>query len=249
VFLSQPFPRYAIPLIPFFAMAGGYLIFEHVFIKIRKRELKIALILSCLFLFIPLTVKAIKADMLFSSSDTRIESADWIKANLGAGAKIALDHTFFRPPILQNKEQILDKYKAIDLQKDLSALKNIKLKLMLEAQKEETAYYLYFLSINPQGQGQFLTTLPAVSFDLNELKNKNIDYVVINYTNRQKNTTDFYKNLKKEGMLLTSFSPYGDGAIRMSYDTTATTSMPVSSKEIYSRIKSGPALEIYSIKK
>jgi hypothetical protein len=230
-------------------MAGGYLIFEHVFIKIRKRELKIALILSCLFLFIPLTVKAIKADMLFSSSDTRIESADWIKANLGAGAKIALDHTFFRPPILQNKEQILDKYKAIDLQKDLSALKNIKLKLMLEAQKEETAYYLYFLSINPQGQGQFLTTLPAVSFDLNELKNKNIDYVVINYTNRQKNTTDFYKNLKKEGMLLTSFSPYGDGAIRMSYDTTATTSMPVSSKEIYSRIKSGPALEIYSIKK
>jgi 4-amino-4-deoxy-L-arabinose transferase-like glycosyltransferase len=249
VFFSQHFPRYALPLLPFFAIWSAYFLFEYLLPRIKRSVLKFAIIGLSFLIFIPLVAKSIKADLLFSSQDTRIDAAKWIKDNIDIHSKIALDHTFFRPAILQNEEQIKAKYELLDRQKGLESIKNKKLNLMLEAQKGKKSYYLYFLSLEPEEQGQFLSTMPALPFDYDILKEKGIDYVVINYADRQTNTGNFYRELKEEGMLIASLSPYKDKTIRMSYDTVATTCMPVSSKEIFSRIKNGSALEIYKIKR
>jgi hypothetical protein len=103
-------------------------------------------------------VKAIYADILFISDDTRTESALWIKAHLRPGASIAVDHTFFRPALKQNKNQYREKYKLIGNQQGLEGIKEKKLKIMLDAQ-EEGKYYIYFLSTNPESQGQFFSTM------------------------------------------------------------------------------------------
>jgi hypothetical protein len=81
------------------------------------------------------------------------------------------------------------------------------------------------------------------------LRKDNIEYVVINYANRQKGTENFYSELENNAVLIKSFSPYKNNTIRFSYDTRATTCMPVLSRELYDREKSGPALEIYKLKK
>jgi hypothetical protein len=249
VFFSQPFPRYILPLIPFFALGSSWFIFECLLPAIKIRFLKKATLIFAFLLFIPLINKSVKADLLFASVDTRIESAKWIEINLSSADKIALDHTFFRPAISQNKEQLTNKSQLIGKQQGLGKLKSRKLKLTLQAQRQEFGYYVYFLNNHPEAQGQFFSTTPALAFDINELIKNGIEYVAINYADRQTASEDFYTDLKNNAELVSFFSPYSDGAIRFSYDTVATTCMPHLSREIYSRIKSGPALEIYKLKK
>jgi hypothetical protein len=247
VFLSQPFARYVIPLVPFLAISSAWFVFDYLFKKLNYGYVRIIFIFMSFILLIPLLFKTLYMDKLFTSSDTRIESGAWIKKHLKANTRLALDHTFFRPTINQSLAQVREKYELIGKQQGLSVLKAKKLNLMLRAQDTD-GYYIYFLSIDPKGQGQFFSTMPALNFDLNELKKNAIEYVVINYASRQDNE-NFYSQLKNNATLIKSFSPYRNGAIRFSYDTIATTCMPFLSNEIYSRIKNGPALEIYKLNK
>lgn len=249
VFLSQPFPRYVIPLIPFFAIATGWLIFEYLIPKLKENLAKKFSVALIFLLFIPLIIKSIKVDILLSSKDTRIEAADWMKIHINSQSRIALDHTFFKPAIVQSREQLKDKYESLDRQSGLVNIKSRKLELMVQAQKKILGYYLYFLSPYFAKPAQFLAEIPSLPFDLDVLKSNNIDYVVINYAKRQKDTEKFYQALKDNAKLVVSFSPYSDGKVRFSYDMIATTAIALTSKEIYSRIKNGPALEIYELKK
>jgi hypothetical protein len=247
IFLSQPFPRYVLPLIPFFAIASGWFLFEYLFQKTVRKLSKVIIIVFSFLLFVPMAAKAIYVDKLFTAQDTRIESADWIKKHLNADARIAVDSTFFRPAIEQNITQIKQKYSLINNQQGLNEIKSKKIDLMLNSHKDP-AYYIYFLSRNPAAQGQFFSTAPAIDFDIEKLKENNIEYVVVNYAARQMRTDNFYSQLKQNSDLVVSFSPYKDNSVRFSYDMNATTSMPVVSREIYSRAKNGPALEIYRLK-
>ena len=47
---------------------------------------------------------------------------------------------------------------------------------------------------------------PSLPFDLGLLKKEGIGYVVINYADRQRNTENFYKELKDSGVLVAYFS-------------------------------------------
>lgn len=246
IFLSQSFARYALPLIPFFAVASGWFLFEYLLRRAAYNFIKIIIIIFSFLLFVPMVVKAIYIDKLFTSEDTRIESANWIKKHLMLDARIAVDNTFFRPAIEQNLKQIEQKYELIGRQQGLSKIKSKKINMMLKLRKSP-GYYIYFLSNNPQAQGQFFSTAPAINFDINKLKQNNIKYVVVNYAIRNKDAENFYSQLKENSELLASFSPYKDNSIRLSYDAIATTSMPILFREIESRRKNGPALEIYRL--
>lgn len=248
VFLSQPFARYVLPIIPFFAIGTGYFIFEYILPLVNKRLVKI--FIACFFIlpFIFLLIKAIKLNMLFTSKDTRIETAKWIKENIAPDAIFAFDHTFFRPALSQSKEQILAKYPVIDRQKGLRDIKDKKVRLMLKAQTGK-GFYMYFLNNDFASQGQFLATMPALTFDFNALRQKNIDYIVINYANHLRNTENFYKNITKEAKLIYSINPYQDSQINFNRDLIATTCMPVASKELFRRMENGPALEIYKLER
>lgn len=247
VFFSQRFPRYALPLIPFLSIAAGYFIFE--IIPIGKGIYQKIILLFCSLILAPLIVKSIKLDLLFASKDTRIQAAEWINNNIDTKNSIAVDHTFFRPVIFQDTGQLEEKYAITNRQGVPAGLKDKKLGFMLKAQKGKKSYRLFFLSPNPQSQGQFLTTVPSLEFDLKALKNKRIDYISVNNTNRQNNTDVFYEKLIKEAIPVIFFSPYKDGKNRMSYDKIATTCMPAGSKELYSRTMMGPAIEIYKLEK
>jgi 4-amino-4-deoxy-L-arabinose transferase-like glycosyltransferase len=249
VFLSQQFPRYAIPLIPFFGIAAGWLIFEYIVPKLGSISAKRFAVIVVFLLFIPLLAKSITADLLFTSGDTRIEAASWIKNHLAPGDRIALDHSFFRPSIVQNKEQLAQKHQYLNTQEGLKGIKEKKLAFVLQAYKENEGYYIYFLSHNPEAKVQFLATVPSLPFDFDTLRIQRIEYVVVNYVDRQKNTEDFYRRLAENATLVASFSPYKDGSLRFSYDLIANTSLPLLSREIYSRKKSGPALAIYRVNK
>jgi hypothetical protein len=248
VFLSQPFARYVLALIPFLAIGSGYFIFECLLPLANRRLVKILIICFFMLPFVFLLMKAIKLDMLFVSKDTRVESAKWIRQNMPLDAIFALDHSFFRPAINQNIIQFTEKQKLINKQQGLANIKEKKYNLRL-ASYPGNGYYIYFLSTSPDDQGQFFSTMPALGFNLEELKKRNIKYIVINYATRPKDAGIFYAELKKNATLVKSFSPYKNGAIRFSYDTSATTCMPYLSRELYSRIESGPALEIYKLER
>lgn len=249
VYFSQPFSRYAIPLIPFLAIGAGYFFFNVFTQGIKKRLLRNIFICAVCALLIPVLAKSVKASLLLSSVDTRIEVAEWVISNIAADEYIAMDHTFFRPVLLQNEKQLKEKYAVINRQAGLSLLKDKKLQLTLEAQKGKKSYNIYFLNQIPVAQGQFLATMPALPFDVSILRQKDIKYIVINYANRQNATENFYNEIKHKAKLLASFSPYRNNFIRMSYDMIDTTCMPTLSEEIYSRIKNGPAIEIYQLNK
>ena len=205
-------------------------------------------VLLCVFSLVPLAVKSIKADYLLSIIDTRTEAASWIESNIEQDQPIAVDHTFFRPAITQNKRQLEDKHALLGIQDGLISVKKKKLELMLKAAEGKKGYHIYYLSKNPEGQGQFLSTMPALAFDYNLLRAKGIKYIVINYANRQKAVGGFYEELKNNAQVLKSFSPYKNHNIRFSYDLIATTCMPILSAELYSKDQNGPALVIYEVK-
>ena len=249
VFLSQHFPRYVLPLIPFFAICSGYLIFEYIFPKLKNKTAKILIIGLCFSILTLSIVKSVTADLMFSIKDTRIIAAEWIQSNINPDSKIAVDHTFFRPVILQNKQQLIEKANVLNKQIGLTDIKQKKLQLALQARKSAPAYNIYFLTEEPEMQGQFLATVPALPFGYEYLKDEGIEYIIINYANRLSDAPDFYDTLKDEAILIKDFSPYHDNEIRFSYDRIATTCLPVLSEEIYSRNRSGPAIEIYRLKR
>jgi hypothetical protein len=248
VFLSQHFPRYVLALVPFFAIATGYFIFEYILPMIKSEVFKKIVISLSIIPVAVLSIKPISANVLLTSVDTRIQAAEWIESNINPKDAIAFDHTFFRPFIYHNQRQLKDKYAILDKQKGLEGIKEKKLDLMLKANEGRQGYYIYYLSSNPGGQGQFLSTTPAVAFDYNELKAKGVKYISINYYNRQKDVQDFYDMLRKQAVLVYSISPYYDEDIRFTCDTIATTCMPVMSKELFSRKRQGPAIEIYKLR-
>ena len=109
VYKSQHFSRYVLPLVPFLAIGASYLIFEYLYGLFKFPLVRKLIIFISICWLIPTGAKSIKADMLFSSEDTRVVAADWIKENLPRGTKIACDSTNFRPAIRQPYSQLTQK--------------------------------------------------------------------------------------------------------------------------------------------
>ena len=195
----------------------------------------------------PTTVKSIKACFLFSGEDTRGVSTYWIESNIPTLAKIAVDHTAFRPQISQTKQQIESKKKIAGNQEGLASSKEKKIDLMLKAIEGRKTYNVYFLSIKGRKEGQFLSTVPTISYNIKELKQEGIEYVVINLNSSSEEKKEFIKALEKEGKIIAAFSPYVDEVIRIPDDPFDMTFMAVSSAEIYKRKMTGPCIVIYKI--
>ncbi len=247
VFKSQPFPRYALPIIPFLAIGLSFLLFG-LYERVKAKALKIAIIAASLAMIIPTTIKSIKADMLFADKDTRIEAKKWIEKNIWPGARIALAHTFFSPPLEQMTEQLKEKEGIISGQPELKNLKSRKLELLIKGRKAPNTYQVYYLRGDNEAPGQFLNFWPVIENSMNDLRENDIDYVVFNNMDPSEAVKELYKEVGSVFKPVAVFSPYGDDKFRFSYDTTELTCMPVGSKELFSRRAAGPYLVIYKIK-
>lgn len=247
VFKSQPFPRYVLPVIPFLAIGLAFLMFE-LYEKVKTKPLKMAIMVVSLVLVIPTTAKSIKAGMLFTSKDTRVEAKEWIEKNIPAGARIALAHTFFSPPLEQTTGQLKEKEGIISRQPELKDLKSKKLELLIKGRKVSNTYQVYYLRGDNEAPGQFLNLWPMVDNSMDGLKKSDISYIVFNNTDPSVAVKELYGKADNVFKLVAIFSPYKDYKFRFSYDTTELTCMPVLSKELFSRRVAGPYLIIYKIK-
>lgn len=258
VFQSQRFSRYALPLVPFFAIAVAFLMFR-VIMSVEKTRLWRALTFTlCVMMILPTTVKALKADMLFGGQDTRVISAAWIEENIPRGSKIAVDHTSYRPRIYQSREQLIEKYDLAGSQEGLEEAKKKKIEYMTKAVGDKKTYNVFFLEYGKKADILFLSESPVISGigdDIGQLKDNGIEYVIINY-----NTHDKFEDIEKElgGIAdkVTGFNPYKDHAIRSPYpdfkkengkNEYDLTYMSIGTKEIFSRQATGPCLVIYRI--
>ncbi|MDP3791549.1 MAG: glycosyltransferase family 39 protein [Candidatus Omnitrophota bacterium] len=245
VFKSQPFPRYALPIIPFLAIGLSFLLFGS-YEKIRTKALKAAIVAASLALIIPTTAKSIKADLLFTSKDTRIEAKEWIEKNIEAGTRIALAHTFFSPPLQQITEQLIEKEGIVSGQPELKELKRRKLELLIKGRKAPKTYRVYYLRGDNEAPGQFLNLWPMVENSMDDIKKNDIGYIVFN----NMDPSEAIKGLHDEadGILkvVAVFSPYKDDKFRLPYDTTELTCVPAGTRELFSRRAAGPYLVIYS---
>lgn len=248
VFRSQHFARYILPLVPFLAIGASYLVFHALPHAVRAPRLIKTITALAVIALVPTTVKSVKADILFSSKDTRIEAAVWIKKNLLPGSRLACDSTVFRPALKQPYSQLVEKSKYAANQPGLEALKSRKNELMLmAADKNDKGYPLYFLYEDPEVQGQFLDTLPALPYDIDALRREGIEYVVINGQVTNPSKEAFLKELGAQGSVAREFSPYFDGQFRQSLDEIDATCLPMAGQELFSRRSAGPALRVYRI--
>jgi len=247
VFRSQPFPRYVLPVIPFLAMGLSFIIFE-LYEKVKTRALKMAIIVVSLALVMPTTAKSIKADMLFTSKDTRVEAKEWMEKNIQPGVRIALAHTFFSPPIEQTIEQLKEKEQILLKQPELKNLKSRKLELLMKGRKPSNTYQSYYLRGDNEAPGQFLNLWPMIGNTATDLEKNNIRYLVLDNMDSAKAIEKLHKEIDGTFKPVAIFSPYGDDKFRFSYDMTELTCMPVGSKELFSRRAAGPYLIIYKIK-
>jgi len=249
IFRSQFFARYVLVLVPILAIGSGYLFFDFLWTKKEQKLWRMLVLIVAIAVIIPTTIKSIKADVIFSSGDTRLVAAEWIKKNLPEGEKIACDNATFRPALKQPYSQILEKEAYLRRQKGMGPAKRKKLDLMKSsADPNNKGYPLYFLFSNPGEQGQFLNTIPAIAYNISGLKKRGIRYVVINNQTESEIKQEFVEDLRKRAEIVKEFSPYTDGEYRKTKDPIATTCIPVKSEELFLRRMMGPTLRIYKIK-
>ena len=247
VFKSQPFPRYVLSIIPFLAIGLAFLMFE-LYEKAKTKPLKTAIIVVSLALVMPTTAKSIKADMLFTRKDTRIEAKEWIEKNIPPGTRIALAHTFFSPPLEQAAGPLREKEGIISRQPELKNLKSRKLELLIKGRKPSSTYQVYYLRGDNEAPGQFLNFWPVIENSMDDLKKSDISYVVFNNTDPSEIIKELHGEAGNMLKPIAVFSPYKDDKFRFSYDKTELTCMPILTKELFSRRAAGPYLVIYKIK-
>lgn len=251
---SQIHDRYVIPIVPFLVLAGGitaaYVLDKALLNK--TRWLRAPFIVFLIILVVPTAAKSAVVDYLFMRKDTRTEAKEWIETTIPAGTAIALDHSFFSPPLLAVAEQIAAKKNLIRSEDKHFAKKNEKLDTLLSLVKpQDKRYRLYYLV----GEGEeknvpkFILAEPVIPRSLGALKENGVKYVcVAKYWSGYDEATPFYGELTQKGRLVKVFTPYlGNSAHRPFNGKNIRTGAPSLDEEIFSRRSNGEIIEIYEI--
>lgn len=95
------FGRYAVGMLPFFALGAGIFL-DQVSLYFRQKDLrKIFLIISSLIIIYPSFMRSVKFNFLISRVDTRGMGKKWIELNVPEGARILVESTL-RPEYQSN---------------------------------------------------------------------------------------------------------------------------------------------------
>lgn len=245
---SQQYSRYALSLMPFFAIFLGFLFYDYFLPKFKSRIAKAVLILISFLVILPTGIKSVKADLLFTSPDTRSEATEWIEASLPPSARIALDHTFFAPRLNQTRQQLNEKMTLLDKQPELKALKEKKLPYQIEALEDKKTYEVYYIVRDRSEESEFLANWPVVETSLEQIEDRKIEYVVLNNTTMNEDLENLQEEMELKYERIAEFNPYAEGGFRLPYDRAALTGLPVGTRELFSRENPGPYLLIYKIK-
>lgn len=234
-FFSQDHERYALVLVPFICMYAAYF-----FVSIFRTRIFAAIAIVALIVM-PF-LKSVYSDYLFTKKDTRTLMAEWIEAYIPQDSKIAVDNSFHCPRLRQNKQQLEEK---LLLTEDVS--KKEKIEILINSEVNTPSYFVYYLKNEDSLGTGFLFGQPQLPFYLRALRDNGIQYVVIRYGVRDGKNADFYRQLKKEAILLERISPYFDSNRKYSNDFVLQTAGPFITKDLFSRKSSGYVIEVYKL--
>lgn len=244
---SQPYDRYVLPLLPFLLFFAADFIFqkaERIPTLLRGK----VLLLIALIAALPSLTKTIVSDLLFLRKDIRTQAKEWIESSIQSGANLALDWTFYMPRLSFSTDQLREKLRIAGNDPHFSEAQLRRLEFLLAQDTSlQRGFHLYFLSKEAE-EPHFLFAKPILAFDVDELKKKKIDYVLIARVQKEYPYAEFYDELKKKAELVKRFNPYRDPARKYPLDTQPLTGGPFLWKELAARERNGQPIEIYKLK-
>ncbi len=192
---------FSLPVCMYHAPGAGYMfqVFALVFIvsgnlldKIyQKIYPKWLMSIIIIFLIFPSFAETVKLDILYTLKDTRTIAKEWIEKNIPYGTKILIDMAAHSPPIKETKRQLEGLYKKAV---ELNHYKKEYLKLKLDIHPGENYGYEIYRILRPPEEvsgtielvkeAQKVQDLVDISGGISILKNKGIEYVIINDKDR-----------------------------------------------------------------
>ena len=196
----------------------------------------------------PSLAKSILSDALFLKKDVRTQAKEWVEESIEPGAKLALDWSFFMPRLAFSREQLEEKLQLARQDHHFSRAEVRRLEFLLtKRDSSKKGYHLYFLS-REREENQFLFGRPTISFNVDELKDKKINYVLITQVQKGYPPAEFYDKLRERAELVKRFSPYRDSTREYPIDSQPLTGGPFLWKELLARERNGQPIEVYRLK-
>lgn len=235
---GQPYDRYVLPLIPFMMV-----LVAEVLVRLKERSRLFFWILIP-FVVMPSIIKTIHSDRLMSEPDVRTVAKAWVESHIPAGSRVALDGGFFMPRLAFSPEQLeVKKLRAAEGFQSGAKVRRIN---ALLSKPYQPSYELNFLSTVPDKSG-FLFGEPLVPFDLEVLKQKGIEYVLLIDALRPVGDP-FFQVLQAGADRIMTFSPYRDSQDLTIHDGIAMTGGPFLWKDILPRERGGYPISIYRLR-
>ncbi|MBI3315810.1 MAG: glycosyltransferase family 39 protein [Candidatus Omnitrophica bacterium] len=242
---SQPYERYAMPIIPFLCLTLAYLVNR---LGDRSRERAagpwVYLVIFTL-LSGPTFLKSVELDRLLLKEDTRTLAKQWVLQNIEDRTPVLVDHPFFSPRLEQTDEQLAAKARQVPPADPQAALKIKKIQNLAKARLDSRAYTLYYLEERNSVEKPFLTWTPTLAPKADVLSKAGIRYWVHYREGPEKVSPS--QVLGSQAVRVRVFSPYQKPQKIYSEDGWANVALPFLSSELRSRERPGPYLEIYEI--
>lgn len=251
---SQLAERLVMPIVPLVLLFCAYLLAEMQTAISSKKAQLIAIAAVVLLLSLPSLLKIYYCDLLFLREDTRTGAYHWIKKNIPADSKIAVDALSSGfPRIEKSKEQIreLSLYFAKTSFKKPAGSDALKLRLMLDnpGYPEKTFYVYYLRKAESVGSRGFLSTYPNVPADFQTLKTEHFRYVLLSRILSDESLESFVRRIERDADLLAVFSPYKEGISRtFSQEELFVPAGAFLMSELKHRKSFGPPIRIYRLK-
>ncbi|MFN3967052.1 MAG: ArnT family glycosyltransferase, partial [Endomicrobiia bacterium] len=190
---------YMFPAFPFFILAGAKLVDK--LLQTKYKTLTFLIYFGCL---IPTIKECIYLDYLYTLKDNRTTAKEWIEKNIPFGSKILIDMYPHSPPLKETKEQLERLYKRAV---ELNHYKKEYLKFQLDVHPGGNyGYEIYRILRLPEEvsgtvelvkEAQKVQDLVDISNDgFSILKNKGIDYIILNSKDRESALNSKYEFLK-----------------------------------------------------
>lgn len=247
---TQPGERIVLPIVPLVLLFAASTVTE-IYSAIKNKTAAMAVsLLLILILAYPSLALACYSDLLFLREDTRTEAYKWIKDNIPASSRIALDATSSGfPRIEKDKSQIKELaagFGSTSFRKPVNS-DDTKLRFMLENPfYPKKTYHVYYL--RGDISGGFLSIYPGINASYPGIKSNKIGYVLLSGTLASSEYSNFVDEVEKHSTLLKTFSPYsGDISRIKSLEAASVPAAAFLENELRDRKRYGPYMRVYRI--
>lgn len=235
---GQPYDRYVLPLIPPLCILSAIFLME---LKAKITYVGPFLFATLFLTFtIPSAVKIVRWNSLMAEKDVRTLTKEWIESHIPAGSYIAMDGDFFMPRLAFSKAQLIEKIQ----EPGISEIQKRRIGALL-ARSQTPSYNLFFM-VTDTSAPRFFFARPVLPFDINILKARGIQYILVSERYRPAWKV-FEKELQKTAALIVRFTPFADASLDAVLDKMPLTGGPFLWKDISARTRNGYPIRVYKI--